>query len=592
MKTLIQGGTVVTATETVAADVLVDGEKVAAIGNGMAVEADRTIDATGRYVMPGAIDVHTHMDLPVRRELLLGRLRHRHACGSLRRHHHDRRLRAAGLRREPAHRARSVAREGAEVAHRLRLPHDRAGGQRPGTEGDGHPRRRRRHVLQALHGLPGRVHAGRRGDLPGDAARGRLGRADHDARRERRPDRRLDPAVPPAGEDGSGQSRPDASAGDGGRGRPPSVQDGRACRRARLHRPSVVAGRARRGPRRARSGRRGLRGDVSRNTCISRSTTWLGPASRARSSSARRRSARPTIRTSSGRGCVADDLQVVSTDHAPFNYRGQKDLGKDDFSKIPNGLPSVEDRFTLLYQGVVDGRIGLEPLRGDRRDGARPRCSASIRGRERSPPGSTRTSSIFDPEHERTISAETHHMNVDYSCYEGRAVKGLPRDRDAARERPGRERRVPREGGAGDVPAAEQDLGVTVDVERLRRLPLFGELDHHDLSTIAHHVGETEASEGQVLFEQGSIPYEMFVIEEGTAEVTKDGQTVGTIGPGDVVGEIALLRFQRRMATVRVTSPHPGGDRERRRPPGDRGGDARDRRASCARSWRRASGSS
>ena len=64
MKTLIQGGTVVTATETVAADVLVDGEKVAAIGNGMAVEADRTIDATGRYVMPGAIDVHTHMDLP------------------------------------------------------------------------------------------------------------------------------------------------------------------------------------------------------------------------------------------------------------------------------------------------------------------------------------------------------------------------------------------------------------------------------------------------------------------------------------------------------------------------------------------------
>ena len=64
---------------------------------------------------------------------------------------------------------------------------------------------------------------------------------------------------------------------------------------------------------------------------------------------------------------------------------------------------------------------------------------------------------------------------------------------------------------------------MTVDVERLRRLPLFGELDHHDLSTIAHHVGEMEAPEGQVLFEQGSIPYEMFVIEEGTAEVTKDG---------------------------------------------------------------------
>lgn len=95
---------------------------------------------------------------------------------------------------------------------------------------------------------------------------------------------------------------------------------------------------------------------------------------------------------------------------------------------------------------------------------------------------------------------------------------------------------------------------MTVDVDRLRRLPLFGELDHHDLSTLAHHVGEIEAGEGDVLFEQGSIPYEMLVIEQGTAEVTRDGEPIGRIGPGDVVGEIALLRFQRRMATVRVTS--------------------------------------
>ncbi|HEX5936556.1 MAG TPA: cyclic nucleotide-binding domain-containing protein [Actinomycetota bacterium] len=96
---------------------------------------------------------------------------------------------------------------------------------------------------------------------------------------------------------------------------------------------------------------------------------------------------------------------------------------------------------------------------------------------------------------------------------------------------------------------------MTVDVERLRQLPLFGELDFHDLSMLTHHVGEVTLSEGQVLFEQGSIPYEMFMIEEGAAEVTVDGTPVGRIGPGDVVGEIALLRLQRRMATVRVTSP-------------------------------------
>ena len=64
MRTLIQGGTVVTATETTEADVVIEDEKVAAIGRGMSVEADRVIDATGRYVMPGGVDVHTHMELP------------------------------------------------------------------------------------------------------------------------------------------------------------------------------------------------------------------------------------------------------------------------------------------------------------------------------------------------------------------------------------------------------------------------------------------------------------------------------------------------------------------------------------------------
>jgi CRP-like cAMP-binding protein len=96
---------------------------------------------------------------------------------------------------------------------------------------------------------------------------------------------------------------------------------------------------------------------------------------------------------------------------------------------------------------------------------------------------------------------------------------------------------------------------VTVDVERLRQLPLFGDLDFHDLSMLTHHVGEVRLSEGQVLFEEGSIPYEMFMVEEGTAEALVNGVTVGRIGPGDVVGEIGLLRLERRMATVRVTSP-------------------------------------
>lgn len=95
----------------------------------------------------------------------------------------------------------------------------------------------------------------------------------------------------------------------------------------------------------------------------------------------------------------------------------------------------------------------------------------------------------------------------------------------------------------------------SVDVERLRRLPLFGDLDHHDLSTIARHVREARADTGEVLFAEGTIPHELLVIEEGTAEVTREGRPLGSIGPGDVVGEIGLLQLQRRTATVRATSP-------------------------------------
>ena len=94
-----------------------------------------------------------------------------------------------------------------------------------------------------------------------------------------------------------------------------------------------------------------------------------------------------------------------------------------------------------------------------------------------------------------------------------------------------------------------------MDVERLRDLPLFEDLDYHDLAIVARHAGEVNAAAGEVLFEQGAIPYELFVIETGTAEVTRDGEVLGSLGPGDVVGEMGLMRLQRRTATVRATSP-------------------------------------
>ncbi|MFI8826206.1 dihydropyrimidinase [Streptomyces sp. NPDC053431] len=123
------------------------------------------------------------------------------------------------------------------------------------------------------------------------------------------------------------------------------------------------------------------------------------------------------------RGLRTDDLQVVSTDHCPFCFKGQKDLGLGDFSKIPNGLPGVENRMDLLHQAVVDGHIS-------RRRWIEIACASPARMFGLYPqkgtiaPGADADVVIYDPHAVQTLSAATHHMNVDYSAYEGKTVTG------------------------------------------------------------------------------------------------------------------------------------------------------------------------
>ncbi|MFF4182908.1 dihydropyrimidinase [Streptomyces sp. NPDC001691] len=123
------------------------------------------------------------------------------------------------------------------------------------------------------------------------------------------------------------------------------------------------------------------------------------------------------------RGLRTNDLQVVSTDHCPFCFTGQKELGRGDFSKIPNGLPGVENRMDLLHQAVVDGHLS-------RRRWIEIACASPARMFGLYPkkgtiaPGADADVVIYDPHAEQVISAETHHMNVDYSAYEGRRVTG------------------------------------------------------------------------------------------------------------------------------------------------------------------------
>ena len=125
-------------------------------------------------------------------------------------------------------------------------------------------------------------------------------------------------------------------------------------------------------------------------------------------------------------GLKNGQISVVSTDHCPFNFHLEKELGRDDFSKIPNGAPGIEDRMSLVYSGgVAAGKFsvnqfveftstapaklfGLHPRKGTITVGA----DADI--------------VIFDPDKRHTLSASSHHMHVDYSLFEGVSVIGKP----------------------------------------------------------------------------------------------------------------------------------------------------------------------
>ncbi len=118
-----------------------------------------------------------------------------------------------------------------------------------------------------------------------------------------------------------------------------------------------------------------------------------------------------------------NDLQIVSTDHCPFCFKEQKELGLGDFSKIPNGIGGVEHRMDLLYQGVVEGHLTLPRW-------VEVACATPARMFGIYPqkgviaPGSDADIVVYDPQATTELSVETHHMNLDYSAYEGTKIEG------------------------------------------------------------------------------------------------------------------------------------------------------------------------
>ncbi|MFH1312893.1 MAG: dihydropyrimidinase [Candidatus Eisenbacteria bacterium] len=125
-------------------------------------------------------------------------------------------------------------------------------------------------------------------------------------------------------------------------------------------------------------------------------------------------------------GIAKGYIQTVATDHCPFNFHGQKEMGRDDFTKIPNGIASAGDRFNLLYTyGVGEGRISLNRFvdvvatAPAKIFGMYPRKGSIVAGGDAD-------LVVFDPEATGEISVKTQHHNVDYSAYEGFKLKGLP----------------------------------------------------------------------------------------------------------------------------------------------------------------------
>jgi len=123
-------------------------------------------------------------------------------------------------------------------------------------------------------------------------------------------------------------------------------------------------------------------------------------------------------------GLKTNNLQIVSTDHCPFCFKEQKELGKDDFTKIPNGGPGVENRLQLLFEGGVNKKrisvnrwVEITSTTPAKMFGMYPRKGTIA-------VGSDADIVVWDPNVEHIISAKTHHMRVDYSMFEGFKIKG------------------------------------------------------------------------------------------------------------------------------------------------------------------------
>ncbi|MCZ7573095.1 MAG: dihydropyrimidinase [Ardenticatenaceae bacterium] len=425
MRTLIRKGRIITASDDYVADILIDGERIALIGRELdATSADREIDAAGKYVLPGGIDVHTHLDMPFGGTVSSDDFFTGH--------------RAAAFGGTTTHVDFAIQGKGESLHQTLQNWHERANGKAAIDYGF--------HVAitdlddQVMEEIGRLPEMGVRSIKLFMAYKGTL-MVD---------DETLFKSLMKAGESGvlvmvhaengdvidvlvkkaiaQGNLSPKWHALT----RPPSAEAEATSRAVRLAdiagAPLYVVHLTQRDALQAISEARARGQKAYAETCTQYLFFTKDDLDREGFEGAKWVCSPPFREVEDQqalwRGLRTGDLSAVSTDHCPFNFRGQKDLGKDNFAQIPNGVPGIEDRLYMLWDaGVKNGRI--TPNKFVELVSTNPAKLMGIYPRKGTiAVGSDADLVVWDGSAHRVISASTHHQNVDYNLYEGREVHG------------------------------------------------------------------------------------------------------------------------------------------------------------------------
>jgi dihydropyrimidinase len=431
MKTLIKGGTVVSASDTYTADVLIEDEKIVAVGQGLA--GDSTIDASGKYVIPGGIDVHTHLDMPFGGTVSSDDFFTGHQ--------------AAAFGGTTCHIDFAIQPKGATLRETLDMWLARAEGKAA--------------IDYAFHiaitDLPDNIMAeiqkcpdygvtslklfmAYKGALMVDDAT--LFRAMEQAARHgllicvhAENGDAIDILVREAIEAGNLEPKYHALT------RPYELEAEATYRAIRLSEvagsPLYVVHLTNYGALEAVRLARGRGKPIYAETCVQYFFFTKDDLARPGFEGAKWVCSPPYREKSDQealwQGVADNSLQVISTDHCPFWFEGGKDgrsggkeLGRGDFSKIPNGCPGIEDRMMVLYtQGVRGGRFSLNRwvelccTNPAKLFGMYPQKGVIA-------PGSDADIVVWHPDAAYTIAAARQHQRTDYNLYEGMEVTGLP----------------------------------------------------------------------------------------------------------------------------------------------------------------------